>query len=164
MKYVLKPLLFIATLAILSCGNSGDNKENKQIKLRNREEPASNKEAGAPASSTADPKSKGIGPVKDVKLNASIDQSMAKTGKELFTNDCTACHRTDAKFIGPALKGVLDRRSPEWVMNMILNPQVMIKEDPTAKELLNKFNGAQMIDQNLTEEEARAILEYFRTL
>ena len=154
----------MATLAIVSCGNNGEKKESQQIKLRNREEPASNKEAGAPASNTVDLKNKGIGPVRDVELGASIDQSMAKTGTELFTNDCTACHRTDTKLIGPALKGVLDRRSPEWVMNMILNPQIMIKEDPIAKDLLDKFNGAQMIDQNLTEEEARAIVEYFRTL
>lgn len=164
MKYVLKPLLLMATLAIVSCGNSSDKKESKQIQLHNREEGASNKEAGAPATNTVDLKNKGIGPVKNVELGASIDQSMATTGEELFTNDCTACHRTDAKLIGPALQGVLDRRSPEWVMNMILNPQEMIKEDPTAKELLIKFNGAQMIDQNLTEEEARAIVEYFRTL
>ena len=154
----------MATLAIVSCGNNGEKKESQQIKLRNSKKETINKEAGAPASNTVDLKNKGIGPVRDVELGASIDQSMAKTGKELFTNDCTACHRTDTKLIGPALKGVLDRRSPEWVMNMILNPQVMIKEDPIAKELLDKFNGAQMIDQNLAEEEARKIVEYFRTL
>lgn len=152
----------MATLALVSCGNSGEKKKNQQIRLRKKE--PINKEAGAPVTNTDDLKNKGVGPVKDVELGASIDQPMAKTGEELFTNNCTACHRTDTKLIGPALKGVLDRRSPEWVMNMILNPQVMVKEDPTAKQLLKEFNGTQMINQNLTEEEARAIVEYFRTL
>ena len=77
---------------------------------------------------------------------------------------CLACHRVDKKFIGPAPKGILERRSPEWVMNMILNPEVMVKEDPLAKALLAEFNGAPMANQSLTEEEARAVLEYFRTL
>ena len=47
-------------------------------------------------------------------------------------------------------------------MNMVLNPQEMTRQDPTAKELLGEFM-TQMPNQNLTEEEARAVLEYFRT-
>jgi len=49
-------------------------------------------------------------------------------------------------------------------MNMILNPEVMVKEDPLAKELMAEFNGAPMANQGLTEDQARSILEYFRTL
>ena len=89
---------------------------------------------------------------------------MAAQGKEVYDQMCLACHRPDKKFIGPAPKGVLERRSPEWVMNMILNPQVMVKEDPLAKDLLQEFNGSPMANQGLTEEQARAVLEYFRTL
>jgi hypothetical protein len=70
----------------------------------------------------------------------------------------------DKKFIGPAPNGILERRSPEWVMNMILNPEKMVKEDPLAKDLLEEYNGSPMVSQNVTRDEARAILEYFRTL
>jgi hypothetical protein len=49
-------------------------------------------------------------------------------------------------------------------MNMILNPEEMTKNDPLAKALLIEFNGSPMANQNLTEEEARQVLEYFRTL
>ena len=70
----------------------------------------------------------------------------------------------DKKFIGPAPKGIFERRSPEWIMNMILNPENMIQNNQEAKELLAEFNGAPMANQNLTQEEARAVLEYFRTL
>ena len=47
---------------------------------------------------------------------------------------------------------------------MILNPEEMVKNDPLAKDLLIEFNGSPMANQNLTQEEARAVLEYLRTL
>jgi hypothetical protein len=40
----------------------------------------------------------------------------------------------------------------------------MLKEDPLAKALFLEFNGSPMANQHLSEAEARAILEYFRTL
>ncbi len=108
--------------------------------------------------------SKGVGPITEVKLGASVDGEMAAHGKEVYEKLCTACHKATEKFIGPAPKGILERRSPEWVMNMILNPEQMVKEDPIAKKLLMEYNGSPMANQNLTQEEARAVLEYFRTL
>jgi len=47
-------------------------------------------------------------------------------------------------------------------MNMILNPDQMIKENPIAKKLFMEYL-APMANQNLTQDEARSILEYFRT-
>lgn len=113
---------------------------------------------------TIDLNNKGVGPIKSVTLGSSIDQSMADNGQQIFKNKCSACHRTDKKFIGPSPTGVVERRSPEWIMNMIMNPSEMVVKDPIAKELLAQFNGSPMADQNIKEEEARAILEYFRTL
>ena len=48
-------------------------------------------------------------------------------------------------------------------MNMILNPEEMVEKDPVARELLTRYL-APMANQNLTREEARKILEFFRTL
>lgn len=107
---------------------------------------------------------KGIGPVKSLELPASIDQTMADNGQKIFKNKCSSCHRTNKRFIGPNPTGILEKRSPEWIMNMILNPEEMVKNDPVAKQLLIKFNGSPMANQNLTQDEARAVLEYFRTL
>ena len=89
---------------------------------------------------------------------------MVTHGEDVYKKMCTACHRADKKFIGPSPTGILERRTPEWVMNMILNPEQMTKEDPLAKDLLMEFNGAPMANQGLSEEDARAVLEYFRTL
>ena len=71
---------------------------------------------------------------------------------------------TDRKLIGPAMKGIYDRRSPAWVMNMIMNPTEMLAKDETAIALLKEYNNVMMLNQNLSQEETRALAEYFRTL
>lgn len=106
----------------------------------------------------------GIGPISAFELPADIDQTKAEEGKIIFEAKCTACHKVNKKFIGPSPKDILTRRNPAWVMNMILNPDEMVQKDPLAKQLLIEFNGSPMANQNLTEDEARAVLEYFRTL
>src|SRR5690606_40502995 len=72
--------------------------------------------------------------------SSDLDQALAATGKTTFENLCSACHKMDKKFIGPALDGVTERRSPEWIMNMILNPEEMIQKDPIAKQLMIESN------------------------
>jgi hypothetical protein len=62
------------------------------------------------------------------------------------------------------MKGIYERRSPEWVMNMLLNPAEMLKKDPIAIALLKEYNNIMMLNQNLTNDEARSISEYLRTL
>lgn len=165
MKYAIKSLLLLTVLALISCGGKDEKKEKEQIKIGGGEKKVVvKKEATPPEADLIDMSNKGVGPIKNVELGNDIDQTMAKAGGELFKNKCTACHKADRKFIGPAPTGVLERRSPEWIMNMILNPEVMVKEDPIAKQLLMEFNGSPMANQGLTEDEARKILEYFRTL
>jgi len=154
---------------MLSCG--GKDKEKRedgfsvQRKKAETERPvATNAANEVKASERIDLTTKGIGPIKSIEIPAEIDQAMAAKGKEVYEQMCLACHRVGKKFIGPAPNGVLDRRTPEWVMNMILNPQEMVQQDPLAKDLLQEFNGSPMSNQGLTEEQARAIVEYFRTL
>ncbi|SIN81944.1 c-type cytochrome [Algoriphagus halophilus] len=106
----------------------------------------------------------GVGPVKEFTLPNEIDETLATTGQTIFESKCTACHKTDKKFIGPSPKDILNRRNPAWIMNMILVPDKMVVEDPIAKKLIMDFNGSPMANQSLTEDEARAVLEYFRTL
>ena len=107
---------------------------------------------------------KGVGPITNVILEDKVNISMANSGKKLFNQLCTSCHIINEDYIGPAMSGILDRRSPEWIMNMILNPIQMLEEDPIAIELLEKYNFEYMYNQNLLEEEAREILEYFRLI
>lgn len=150
-------ILFLTLIAIFAFGCGGDAKK--------PEKQADKKPAVEEEAVELDPmQNKGVGPVSSVTLAAVVDQAMADAGKEIYEAKCTACHKVDKKFIGPAPTGIMTRRSPEWIMNMILAPEKMVKEDPIAKALLMEFNGAPMANQNLSEEEARNILEYFRTL
>lgn len=161
-------LIVLFMLLLLGCGGKKEKKEDgfsierkKTATEKKVETPAVNL---VQASERVDLTSKGVGPIDAVTLDAEIDQAMAAQGEEVFNQMCLACHRVGKKFIGPAPNGILERRTPEWVMNMILNPEVMVKEDPLAKDLLVEFNGSPMANQNLTEDQARAVLEYFRTL
>jgi len=105
--------------------------------------------------------SKGVGKFTSVQLGP-IDPAMAEKGKVLFTAKCTACHKTtDQKIVGPGLKGVTERRTPEWIMNQITNPGEMEQKDPVGKALLQKY-VSQMTFQNVSDDETRQILEYLR--
>ncbi|GIL18546.1 MAG: hypothetical protein BroJett040_22970 [Oligoflexia bacterium] len=119
--------------------------------------PAAEKKADAPTASD-----KGIGPVTEIKIEG-FSAELAGKGKAAFEAKCAACHKIEEKYVGPSLKGVTQRRTPEWIMNMILNPVEMTQKDPTAQALLGEFL-TQMTFQNVTQDEARSILEYFRQI
>jgi mono/diheme cytochrome c family protein len=125
---------------------------------------ACNQENGAPV---ADPlveryyAGKGTGPVTSVILGEP-DPEMARRGETLFVSNCVTCHSLEGeKKIGPGLKNITSRRTPEYIMNMMLDPLGMTKNDSLAGELLNVYL-AQMTPLNLKEKDARDILEYLR--
>lgn len=105
----------------------------------------------------------GIGPITEpVVLPEAVDHELAERGEEVFAQKCSACHKLEEKYIGPALGEVLERRTPAFVMNMILNPQEMIEQHPVIKQLLAETMSF-MPNQNLTPDEARAVVEYIRS-
>ncbi len=167
MKTTLKLLTMFLALLIFSCGGKEEKKKEgfSVERTKTTEQPKETPKATTvKASERVELDNKGVGPIKSVTLDAEINQALVAEGEDVYKKMCTACHRVDKKFIGPAPTGILTRRSPEWVMNMIMNPEGMISEDPLAKDLLMEFNGAPMANQSLTEDQTRAILEYFRTL
>ena len=143
-----RPFLLPALLLVLflsACGGGG----------------AADTPAAAPDGVTQDQLVNGIGPVRSVTL-AEVDATLAAAGEELFTIKCSACHKMGERYVGPALGDVTTRRSPAYIMNMILNPQEMVEKHPEAKRLFAEFMTP-MANQNLTEADARAVLEYLRT-
>ncbi|MAB58347.1 MAG: cytochrome C [Aequorivita sp.] len=105
----------------------------------------------------------GVGPIKEpVELGMEINKEMAAKREEIFNKQCTICHEIHNSNRGPALGGVLEKRSPQWVMNMILNPDGMIENDPQVKALKAVYE-TRMVDLKLTQEEARQVVEYLRT-
>ena len=93
-----------------------------------------------------------------------IDESLVATGERLFREKgCSACHAFGARLSGPDLKGVTTRRTAEWMEHQILEPEVMVKEDPIARALFAQY-ALQMTNQHLTPAEAKAVIEHLKHL
>lgn len=136
---VLVPLLAFAPL-LSACGGS--------------DAPESSESAPSPAAPSVEL------PVTSVELGP-IDAELAAEGQSVFETRCTTCHKMEGRYVGPPLGDVVEQREPEYIMNMILAPEKMLQTDPTAQQLLAEYS-VPMTNQNLSEEEARAILEYLR--
>ena len=105
----------------------------------------------------------GVGPVKEEMKLAPVDAALYSKGEQIFNTKCVACHKFGTRLVGPPLKDVTKRRRPEWIMNQILNPLEMTQKDKTSKELFAQYL-IQMTFQDVTQDDARAILEYFRAV
>ena len=168
-------LLLSAVLlfSLVSCGSGGEQKSSKTpkgtIKQSNEaishQQKAVKKEmpkAQEPAKAATGTKSLGVGPItEDIQLGA-LDQAMATKGESIFKTKCMVCHKLDVKIIGPPLGCVTKKRSIAWIMNMIMAPDKMIKEDPEAKKLLEEYKTP-MSNMAVKTDEARAIVEYLRS-
>src|SRR5690554_6506013 len=166
MRIIFKSTIILCSLLIMGCGGKEEKKKEgfSVDRAKTTEQPVAAPASTKKASETVDLTNKGVGSITSVTLAPEVDQAMVTKGEEIYNQMCLAYHKVGQRFIGPAPDGILERRTPEWVMNMILHPEVMVREDPLAKELLMEFNGAPMANQGLTEEQATAVLEYFRTL
>jgi mono/diheme cytochrome c family protein len=97
-----------------------------------------------------------------VDLSEPLEEELIQQGASIFSQKCASCHTIDTvEFAVPAFAGVTNRRSPEWIMNMILNVDEMLLADSTARALLKRHKKI-MPDPELTVEQARAMLEFFR--
>ena len=104
----------------------------------------------------------GIGPVTErVEIDDEIDQELVIRGRDIYEMKCEMCHNMEGRMVGPELGNVMDRRSPEFVMNFILNPSGMVREHPEGQTMLREYMTA-MPFQNVKEDEARAIVEFLR--
>lgn len=150
MRFSIALLLLIAAFAY-ACGGGSSSSE---------------------ASSTTPPQSmiadepaddgKGVGEVKEVALSNPLDQDMLAKGKGVYELKCAACHKlTDQRVVGPGWAGITKKRKPEWIMNMTLNVDVMLAEDPEAQKLLEECL-VRMPNQNLSYDDARSVLEFMR--
>lgn len=127
--------------------------------------PASN-DSGSAATPAAAPLSEveleqGIGPIRDLTLGP-VDETLAETGRVAFLTKCSACHKIEERYVAPMLGDVLERRRPEFVMNMILNAAEMVQRHPEVQALLAEFFTPMPV-QVTDQDEARAILEYLRS-
>jgi len=129
------------------------------VKCGTNTQPANTDQTAVASKDSVD---KGIGTFKEVKLTHPLDEGMVGKGEGIYKAKCIACHKlTTEKLVGPGWKGVTDRRTPEWIMNFITNTNVMLDSDLVAQQLM-VVCIARMPNQNVTNEDARYVLEFMR--
>ena len=83
-------------------------------------------------------------------------------GEKLYKSNCTACHMIDKKLIGPALEGVNDKYTEEWLIKWIKNSAEMIASgDPQAVAIYEEYNKSPMTSfLHFSDEDVVNILAY----
>ncbi len=106
--------------------------------------------------------SKGVGRFNNIQLTHPLDEKMASEGQDVYQTKCFACHKlTTELLVGPGWYGVTNRRKPEWIMNWITNTKVMLDKDLAAQADM-VVCLIRMPNQDLTDEQARQVLEFMR--
>ena|ERR1051326_8186267 len=140
--------LVFAFIVIISCGE-GVQKNEKQVNVQ---------ELTSQQDKTKGPEVK----ESDVQITHPLNKDWVAAGKGIYELKCQPCHKlTEEKLVGPGWKGVTQRRTSVWIMNMITNTEMMLDKDPEAQKLL-ELCMVRMPNQNLSLEEARKVLEFQR--
>lgn len=85
-------------------------------------------------------------------------------GKVLFSTRCAGCHNVNQQLTGPALAGVDQRRSIEWIISFVKSSRTMIDNgDKDAVALYGKFRTPMPDHPDLTDENIRQIVEYIKS-
>ncbi len=167
-------ILIIAALSLMNLACSNKKFEHDKQPLPDTSEAPRNAQASttttqpqqpaqAPAQSKYQyPDDKGIGPVTNVELGP-IDKKLAEKGENIFNTKCVACHQLDSRLVGPPLRNITKKNTPEFIMNYLLNTTEMQKKDPLLIKLVDEYKVI-MPDQQLTKDDARSVLEYFRSI
>lgn len=91
-----------------------------------------------------------------------VDEARQKEGKKLFKSLCASCHKLDKKLVGPALGGVEERRTNEWLKAWIKdNAALRASGDKDAIAIFEEYNGSNMTAfPQLTDQNVDDILYY----
>jgi len=98
----------------------------------------------------------------EIDVTTPLNAEWVDAGKQTYELKCQSCHKlSDERVVGPGWAGITNRREPAWIMNMILNVDMMLEKDPEAQKLLEQCL-VRMPNQNLTKEESREVIEFMR--
>jgi cytochrome c2 len=83
-------------------------------------------------------------------------------GKTVFNANCKQCHKLDQKSVGPALRGISDRRSIDWAKSFIKNSQAVIASgDAYATALYKEYSNTVMPSHEfLSDDDLNNLLSY----
>lgn len=85
-------------------------------------------------------------------------------GKKIFITRCAGCHNVNKILTGPALAGVHERHTMDWIVKFVKSSQTVVKSgDKEAVGLFQKFNRIPMPDHSdLSPENIKSIVEYIK--
>src|SRR4051812_48651818 len=150
-------LLVITSIVLYACSCGNQNTQNAS-----NTDTASNAAASSSPSISSYDSLRGEGRFTTVDLGDHLNTAMAGEGKKVYDVKCSSCHKlTDEKLVGPGWKGVTQRHEPVWIMNFATNPDAMLDKDAAAKAML-EICLVRMPNQNLSDDEARHVLEFMR--
>lgn len=92
----------------------------------------------------------------------SAQDADAVKGKGIFNANCAACHKLDKKLIGPALEGISERRTKEWLHSWIKdNNALRASGDADAIAIYEEYNKMPMTAYpQLSDQDIDDILAY----
>jgi cytochrome c5 len=146
-KIVTVALLFAGSLTLFSCS------ENKAQESETAQETST---------ATTEAQTAAL-PMPEVQLSNPLNQEWVTSGKNVYEMKCQSCHKlTDEKLVGPGWKDITKKRHAGWIMNMITHPEEMLNTDAEAQKLL-EICLVKMPNQNVSQDEARHIIEFMRS-
>jgi len=92
------------------------------------------------------------------------DAETITAGEKLFSENCKVCHTVETRLIGPALKGVYDRRELPWIYSFVKNSSKLIASgDEQAVAIFNEYNEIPMTAFDFfSDEEILSIMSYIK--
>lgn len=129
----------LASGLLVACGGGGEGNETPGD--------GAESEAGIPVEAPSGP----------------VDQTLAERGETLFREKgCAGCHTLGGgRLTGPDLADVTERREFGWIYHQITNPDSMMRNDPTARQLVNEYMTP-MPNLDVSPDQFRALYEYLR--
>jgi mono/diheme cytochrome c family protein len=96
-------------------------------------------------------------------LTVITPDALAQEGKDLFQKQCASCHTIGGgDGVGPDLKDVGSKRSAEWLVRMITEPDKLTAEkDPTQVALVKKY-GMEMPKLGVSRDDAQKIVTFLQ--
>jgi protein SCO1/2 len=106
--------------------------------------------------------------IRVIEYNKAADTGFAlglQPGQALFKKICAPCHTVGVgDRVGPDLRGVAERHSPEWLTRFIRFPEkVRAEKDPAAMEMAARFPGVRMPNLGLTDLDAIDLTAFLRS-
>jgi protein SCO1/2 len=103
-----------------------------------------------------------VPPVEKVIAATVVDDPSNLPGQALFLKTCGGCHTVGkGRRVGPDLAGVTTRRTRDWLVSYIMEPEkVRAKRDPAALSLAAQYPTVRMPNLGLSELDSGDVIAY----